>query len=131
MSNTVPFYDNVGDFNINFLKQSPVTLKVSKILESFNLVQIINEPTRFSDGACSLIDVMITNNNFNYDFSTSVPVSESVSDHCLIYVIFTLQISHSSTKYIEYRDYNHINQENFKKRCNYVTLGKYLLYSGY
>ena len=55
----------MGDFNIN-LTISPLHLKLLSIVSSFNLSQIVTEPTRVSNSTSSLIDLIFVSSSVNY-----------------------------------------------------------------
>ena len=48
----------IGDFNINFLCSSSLYYKLLSVVSSFNLTQIVTEPTRISKTTSTLIDLI-------------------------------------------------------------------------
>jgi hypothetical protein len=51
----------IGDFNIDFLKQSANLNKMVNVLDQFKLRNLINEPTRITEHSKTAIDNIITN----------------------------------------------------------------------
>ena len=71
----------LGDLNWDMLN-TPAILQ-SK-LDSLNLTQIINEPTRYNSKSVNtgtIIDIILTNSPSKY---TSDVINQDLSDHCLI-----------------------------------------------
>jgi hypothetical protein len=77
----------VGDFNDNQL--NPQCRKVKDIMRLYNLHQLINEATIFTEHSQSLIDLILTNNP---SFITYTEVGPALTDltrfHCPTYGIF-------------------------------------------
>ena len=48
----------IGDFNIEFLTPSSLYTKLLSVISSFNLTQVVSEPTRVSNTYSSLIDLI-------------------------------------------------------------------------
>ena len=49
----------IGDFNINFVcEASPFCSNLLSIVSSFNLIQVVTEPTRVSSNTATLIDLV-------------------------------------------------------------------------
>jgi hypothetical protein len=65
----------VGDFNDNQL--SPHCCKVKDIMRLYNLHQLINEATNFTEQSQSLIDLILTNNS---SFITYTEVGPALKD---------------------------------------------------
>jgi exonuclease III len=51
-----------GDWNINFLHDSPQVKEVNNLLIRFNLINTVKAPTRIMKTSSSLLDVIIRNN---------------------------------------------------------------------
>ena len=50
-----------GDFKLNFLDASS-QLKITSLFNQYNLTQLIQEPTHFTENSLSLLDLVFTNN---------------------------------------------------------------------
>ena len=72
----------LGDLNENMLIHNR-SRNVHNILNTFNLVQLIQEPTRITDNTHSLIDVVIVSNHIQV--SKSGVLDPICSDHCPVY----------------------------------------------
>jgi len=53
-----------GDWNINFLQRSTKLLELQNLLLMYKLVNTVKTPTRITHDTSTLIDVMITNSNW-------------------------------------------------------------------
>lgn len=107
-SSIYPSVDEIicfGDFNINLLNlDNPLTT----LFENYNFIQIINEPTRISRAAVSLLDPIFVTNESMVTKSEVVSVDE-VSDHCLVYCCLKIEKSHKDTRIITHRNYTNFN----------------------
>lgn len=98
-SQVVPVYDHViflGDINIDFLQNSQPKKKLLNIFHSFDLSQIINKPTRINlnQDTESLIDIIVIKNGLDCQESHTIPISDTITDHNLIYALFRTPIKH-------------------------------------
>ena len=80
----------MGDFNLNMLNQHTQT-KIKDICQTFNLAQIINEPTHYTETSSSIIDLILVRNVRSVEMSgVNEPfLLQDVRYHCPTYVIFT------------------------------------------
>lgn len=118
LSRCVPSYDHVifmGDINVDLSKDTTSKNNFRLVLDSFNLKQIINTPTRvnLNTGTASLIDVIITSDNLDIVGFDSLPVSGNITDHNLVYSIINLPKNKSELKCIRYREYSNVDMLNF------------------
>lgn len=67
-----------GDWNVNFLQHSTKLSELQNILLMYNLVNMVKSPTRITHDTSTLIDVMIT--NLNYEMQTTI-YDLGYSDH--------------------------------------------------
>ena len=103
----------LGDLNCNQLCPDEAETKYLKsILDSFDLAQLIKEPTRITEYGESLLDLIITDRT---ELVESCGVSSPIgsSDHCLTYVTLNLQKPQQKHFDIHYRDYNSFKEETF------------------
>ena len=77
-------------------------------MHSFDLTQLIKEPTRITDSARTLIDLIMVNNEHRIVKSGVVPVP--LSDHYLVFCIIKVGVlNKSKPRLIEYRSYTNFN----------------------
>lgn len=50
-----------GDFNVNVLEKSALSISLINLLISYNFQQLVNEPTRITDTSSTCIDLLFTN----------------------------------------------------------------------
>ena len=104
----------LGDLNCNMLDTSShVTKKLNLLLESYQLYQMINQPTRVTQFTSSLLDICVTSNPEHVILTDVVPLG--VSDHNLIYVVRKINsnVKINSHRCIEIRNYKHFNCDKF------------------
>ena len=98
----------MGDFNI---EQSDLSLKA--FLNSNNLYNLIKSNTCFK-GKGSCIDLFLTNRKYSFKFSGSYETG--ISDHHRrIYTVLKFCFNNAEPKLLNYRDFKHFLQENFKE----------------
>jgi hypothetical protein len=75
----------LGDLNVDFMSTSESSnrQKVKKILDIFEIEQLVNEQTRITATSSTLVDLCLTNMPTN-TFKSGV-LHLSISDHSLIY----------------------------------------------
>ena len=103
-----------GDFNFNFVNSNSVNSRWNRIINTFNLNQLITQPTRVTQTSSSIIDHIYTNTPQNI-CHTAVPVL-SISDHYPIF--FTRKTNLKNKKgqshiTINYRCLKKFNADNF------------------
>jgi hypothetical protein len=107
-------YDNLillGDFNINLMATSdPKISKLYNFLSSFNLAQLVTEPTHFTNTSQTLIDVVCT--DMNAKKINTVHVG-SLFGHCLIVCEFNIKRNKPKPYTLSHRPFNDIIQINF------------------
>ena len=104
----------LGDLNCNMLDTSShVIKKLNLLLESYQLYQMINQPTRVTQFTSSLLDICVTSNPEHVILTDVVPLG--VSDHNLIYVVRKINsnVKINSHRCIEIRNYKHFNCDKF------------------
>ena len=71
----------LGDFNVNyFCTQNPLFSRLNSVTLSFNLTQLVAEPTRVCDTSCTLIDLIFVSTPTKVDSCNTIPPL-STSDH--------------------------------------------------
>ena len=53
----------LGDFNINMLNGN--NKKIKDVMQEYNMEQLINEPTNFTEHSATLIDLILVRNDIN------------------------------------------------------------------
>ena len=79
----------IGDFNINILNEYSAR-KVTELCQQYNLSQIINEPTNYTETSSSIIDLIMVSNLHSVDMSgVREPfLTQEIRYHCPIFCIF-------------------------------------------
>lgn len=116
ISNLIPKYDEMfclGDFNIDMLKPDGLATKnFFSLLDTFNLKQMVNTPTRITLTSASLIDLIISSNPDVIKGVNVIPLNH-LSDHDLIMCeLFVARIAKKAI-YKTIRDFKHFSHENF------------------
>ena len=102
----------LGDLNCNVLRsQDPAAQALVNFCTSFNLSQVVNQPTRITETSESLIDVILASNK-NLVKETEV-VPSSISDHDLIYAVLNLKRCPQTPTYITTRSYKNYQRDAF------------------
>lgn len=101
----------LGDLNINLLDvDSPSTIYLNSFLDTLGLSQVITKPTRITELAESLIDLIIVSDISVVSNSGSIELN--ISDHELVFC--NLNINNKILPFsITFRDFTAFNIENF------------------
>ena len=106
----------LGDLNCNLLDSSLSNVKtLQKIMQLYQLTQVINEPTRVTKSTKSILDVCITSSPDKIIQSGVVHLG--ISDHSLIYATRKLNsvIKGDRQNLVEFRNFRKFNVESFLK----------------
>ena len=96
----------LGDLNCNVLDVSDVNARaLMDFCSTFNLTQVIKQPTRRTDLSETLIDVIIVTNKYLVKTSGVRPVT--ISDHDLAFITLNLKRRRSKPVYVIRRSYKH------------------------
>ena len=121
----------LGDFNIDHLKvdSSPLKFLNSYFTEPFAFSQIVTEPTRISKignrTSKTLIDLMMVGNHENVK-AHGVVDTPGISDHCLVFMCYSLKKPKFKAKMLTRRDFRNFNEENFCKDMEKAPWGNIL-----
>ena len=86
-----PSFFLVGDFNIDFLVPSTsLYFKLLSVVSSFNLSQIVSEPTRVSNSSSTLIDLIFVSSIVSVESCVTVPPPLANADHFGLQLVFTI-----------------------------------------
>ena len=103
----------LGDFNIDMLKKDRESDFLNNvILQPFNLIQVIKEPTRITSGTATNIDHIFVTNDSNVKASGVVDFP-GISDHCLIFMAYSLKRPKFTPTKVVRRDFKNFNKDEF------------------
>ena len=92
-----PVFYLVGDFNINFLDvPTPLYHKLISVVSSFNLTQIVSEPTRVTPTSSTLIDLIFVSSTVKIMACSTVPPLSN-ADHFGIWFSVESKLSKRSS----------------------------------
>lgn len=95
----------LGDFNINLLYLDNPLITC---FETYGLVQIIDEPTRISSNAATLLDpIFVTDNKIVNNYGTIS--ADIISDHRLVFCELNVHKARVSSKFVRFRSYQNFN----------------------
>ena len=102
----------MGDFNADLLSESYSELnsegkRFSKILASFDLHNVIAQPTRITSSSNTLIDLVITSNTSK--IVNSGVYDPGMSDHCLVFAVVKFKRDKVPPKIIITRNYKQVD----------------------
>lgn len=130
-----PRFDYVictGDLNIDCLGLNDNSLqKLNDLLECFDLNQIIDEPTRYSETSAKLIDVICCSHNIPIKNTHVSAASSLFSDHCLVsctlgrgkYKYEPFQYTFRDYKYFDHASFtNDLKNANFDQIFNFIDI---------
>ena len=102
-----------GDFNINLLNiPNPVVDNFYSVLETFNLKQIIEVPTRVTEISESLLDLIIV--SMEEDIVEIGVLENDSSDHHLIHCTLKVCDVKSGPRIFSYRNFKNFDYEKFE-----------------
>lgn len=101
----------MGDLNINFLNNNTEKKYLESLLHTFNLSQVIKEPSRVTRNTSSLIDVIGVENSINIRSGTKEMFN--LTDHRLVFSYLKIESAKARDKTLSYRDFSHFNNEQF------------------
>ena len=110
----------MGDFNCDLLStldnpRPDVQNKTRKLLdlfEQFDMQNIVDEPTRLTPQAKTLIDLIVITRPGLINIKGVLPLG--ISDHCLIYASLKLRKGRPPPRIITIRNFQHFNAKDFQ-----------------
>ena len=110
----------MGDLNCDFGKSPPDTYtnRIISLNNLYQMVNLINEPTRVTETSASTIDLILSNTPENIVSSGVSHVG--ISDHSLIYAIRKLVSPKSKSIMREVRDFKHFSDRDFDNDLSQV-----------
>ena len=117
----------LGDMNIDHLKvdSSPLKLFNSYFTEPFAFSQIVTEPTRITKSSSTLIDLILVSNPENVKVHGVVD-TPGISDHCLIFMAYSLKKPKFKPKMVTKRDFRNFDEKLFIKDMERAPWGNIL-----
>ena len=101
----------IGDLNCNRQGNCPDGRALSDFCSTFNLTQLVKEPTRVTDRSQTLIDVVLTTNE--NIVNVCEVMSSTISDHSLVCVTLKLKAPKPRCTYITVRSYKNYTHAKF------------------
>lgn len=101
----------LGDLNCNILDDTVDSQTLKELYASFNLTQMVKEPTRITATKRSLIDAIMTTDRTLAE-SCSV-ITSSISDHNLVEVTLKISRPKVKAKYVSTRSYSGYAPDSF------------------
>jgi len=106
------FITCVGDFNIDVSKMyDSQACQLISLCDTFDLQQVITEPTRLTDSTSSIIDLIFT--NYVSVLKTGI-IGSTFSDHFGIFCEFGGVVSEILSQRVSYRSLKNINLNTFQ-----------------
>ena len=113
----------LGDFNVDLLKKNRESEFFNNvILEPFSLHQIIKEPTRYSETTATCIDHISVTEHDSVKMH-GVAAFPGISDHCLVYMAYSLKRDKFKPITIIKRDYRNFKKEDFIADMEFAPWG--------
>lgn len=111
----------MGDLNIDFNNQVASSYRqVNNILKCFNLIQVINEPTRISETSNTTIDIICLSNHKTLNKAGTQDML-NLTDHLLTYCELNYEINAQQPNIVTYRDYSLFNANEFSSDANLIN----------
>lgn len=123
LSNILPTVDDViltGDMNIDLFK---LDNPLSRCLDSYSFVQVIDEATRVTETSQTLIDPIFISDS-DLIVSSGTRNADEVADHRLVFCNVNLDTVKSGPKVITVRDFKHLNLEHFDEDLFSLSWGE-------
>ena len=109
----------LGDLNCNVLNTGdPACQALLNFCSTFNLVQLITQPTRITESLATLLDVILVSNKELIIESNVVPIS--ISDHDSVYATLQLKKEHKKPVYVNARSFRQYNPNSFLQDMSYA-----------
>ena len=117
----------LGDFNVDHMKidSSPLRFFNTYFVEPFAFNQIVTEPTRITRTSSTLIDLILTSNSENVKVHGVVD-TPGISDHCLVFMAYSLKKPKFKPKILTRRDFRNFDEEKFVRDMECAPWGNIL-----
>ena len=120
----------LGDFNVDHLKidSAPLRFFNTYLVEPFAFKQVVNEPTRITKTSSTLIDLILASNSENVKVNGVID-TPGISDHCLIFMAYSLKKPKFKPKIITRRDFRNFDEKKFVQDMERAPWGNILAVS--
>lgn len=122
LSLLMPTYDNtiiMGDLNIDLFVDNMNSHQLNNIFETYDLNQLISEPTRVTNTSSTLLDIIAISNDAIIGAINVVDVPE-ISDHFLTSCEINNISIDNNIKFVKYRDFKNFNEQLFVDDLNKI-----------
>lgn len=110
-----------GDLNVDFSKKDSCNyIYLQNIFDCFNLIQLIQEPTRIAESSSTLIDIICTDQQEKVIECGTIDLL-NMTDHFLTYATFDYSVVKLPIEKITYRDYRLFDRNEFAKDASAVN----------
>ncbi|CAH1988353.1 unnamed protein product [Acanthoscelides obtectus] len=102
-------YDDIilsGDINVNLLL---VCNSLTKCLDSYNLKQVISEPTRITESTLTLLDPIYLSKPESCLRSGTIN-ADMITDHYLTFCDIRIALPKNQQKFVTFRDFHSLNE---------------------
>lgn len=124
MSVVLPQFQHVfvvGDININLEDTNSVAVNhFYDYMDGYDLVQMVESPTRITASTKTLIDFLCTSDK-NLVLSCSVLDSLGISDHCAVSAVLNIAKKNVKPKFITSRNFKYFNYESFNNDLKLIN----------
>lgn len=109
----------LGDFNIDWLKKSPLKKNVETLMSLNGLRQLVNEPTRVTTTTKTLIDLVFSNSE---NFIDQLQILKTdISDHFAVRFNLKYETKQSFGYYKTQRDFKKFDEVEFFDHAKYIN----------
>lgn len=113
----------VGDFNMNMLNiNDSAIVRLNDMLDSFEVSQIIDQPTRTTATVSSLLDLILCSNNGNILDCGVIP-THGLSDHDAVFCITAVSHIIGVPPPKTYRDFSRFDHDQMQQAMTMLPLG--------
>lgn len=113
----------VGDFNINMLNiNDPITTRFNDILDSFEVSQIIDQPTRNTALVSNLLDLVLCSSDGDILDSGVIP-THGLSDHDAVFCVISMSYIVEERPVRTYRDFSKFDRDQMQQAMAMLPLG--------
>ncbi|XP_074029255.1 uncharacterized protein [Leptinotarsa decemlineata] len=116
MANLLPSCDFLlaaGDININLLTHDRRSQLLTDFINSFDLYQVIEKPTRITAHSQSLIDIVLVSDKERI-LDVDVYDIQGISDHMSVMCKINASVSSRRVKMVSFRDYRNFDFDLFR-----------------
>ena len=109
----------LGDFNIDWLKKSPLKKNIEDMMNLHGLQQLVTEPTRVTRDSKTIIDLVFTNSKSSVD--QLQVLGSDISDHFAVRFNVTANVNKSPGYYKTQRDFRKFDENEFFEHAKAIN----------